>query len=206
MTAPEYWQTAIEYLATRDRVMANLIATYPQEMMINYHNPFGTLLRAIVGQQISVKAANKICDRLESLLGSFSPDLYLIATENDLRECGLSRPKIRYITNIARALEDGTLTPLNWSAMSDREVAQQLMSIPGIGPWTAEMFLIFHLHRADILPLGDIGLIRAIEVHYAAGNRLNKAEIETISQHWKPYRTVATWYLWRSLDPMPVQY
>jgi DNA-3-methyladenine glycosylase II len=140
------------------------------------------------------------------LLGDISPQNYLALDESQVRECGLSRSKIRYITNIAQALEQGVLTPLTWHSMTDRAVAEQLISIPGIGMWTAEMFLIFHLHRADILPLGDIGLIKAIELHYAAGNKLTKAEILDLARPWQPYRTVATWYLWRSLDPHPVQY
>ncbi len=206
MTAPPYWQEATNYLATKDRIIARLIASYPNEVMTNHQNPFSTLVKAIVGQQISIKAAATICQRLESLIGNFSTEDYLQAKEDDLRQCGLSRPKIRYITNVANALESGKLTPATWSTMSDDQIAKQLMSISGIGTWTAQMFLIFHLHRADILPLGDIGLINAIKLHYASGKDLSKSEIKKLAQLWQPYRTVATWYLWRSLDPIPVQY
>ena len=206
MTYPPYWQEAIEYLAAQDRVMANLIASYPHERMLNHHNPFHTLVKAIVGQQISVKAASAIGQRLESLLGTFSPKHYLAAAEDQLRQCGLSRQKIAYITNVARALEQGKLTPLAWPTMSDEEVVKQLISIKGIGTWTAQMFLIFYLHRPDVLPLGDVGLLKAIAVHYASGKELTIEDIVTISQSWKPYRTVATWYLWRTLDPIGVQY
>ncbi len=206
MTYPPYWQEAIEYLAAQDRVMASLIASYPHERMLNHHNPFHTLVKAIVGQQISVKAASAIGQRLESLLGTFSPKHYLAAAEDQLRQCGLSRQKIAYITNVARALEQGKLTPLAWPGMSDEEVIKQLISIKGIGTWTAQMFLIFHLHRPDVLPLGDVGLLKAIAVHYSSGKELTIADIVTISQSWKPYRTVATWYLWRTLDPIGVQY
>lgn len=206
MTTPPYWQEAIDYLVHKDQVIARLIATYPDEVMTNHQNPFSTLVKAIVGQQISIKAASKICQRLESLIGHFSTDLYLKAQEDDLRQCGLSRPKIRYIGNVARALEAGQLTPLTWTNMSDDEVTNQLISISGIGTWTAQMFLIFHLHRSDILPLGDIGLINAIKLHYNSGEDISKPELRKIAQVWRPYRTVATWYLWRSLDPIPVQY
>ncbi len=206
MTYPPYWQEAIEYLAAQDRVMASLIASYPHERMLNHHNPFHTLVKAIVGQQISVKAASAIGQRLESLLGTFSPKHYLALEETELRQCGLSRQKIAYITNVARALEQGKLTPLAWPTMSDEEVIKQLISIKGIGTWTAQMFLIFHLHRPDVLPLGDVGLLKAIAVHYASGKELTIEDIVTISQSWKPYRTVATWYLWRTLDPIAVQY
>ena len=206
MTHPPYWQEAINYLATKDQVIARLIRTYPNEAMLNHQNPFGTLVKAIVGQQISIKAAAAICQRLESLIGAYSTEHYLAAKESELRQCGLSRPKIRYITNVALALESGQLTPLNWSTMSDDEVAKQLMSISGIGRWTAQMFLIFHLHRSDILPLGDVGLVKAIKHHYGSEKQLSDWEIGAITQVWQPYRTVATWYLWRSLDPIPVQY
>ena len=206
MTTPPYWQEATDYLADKDQVIARLIANYPDEVMTNHQNPFSTLVKAIVGQQISIKAASKICQRLESLIGDFSSELYLKAQEGDLRQCGLSRPKIRYIANVAHALEADQLTPSTWSNMSDDEVAKQLMSISGIGTWTAQMFLIFHLHRSDILPLGDIGLINAIKLHYNSGEDISKSEVKKIAQVWQPYRTVATWYLWRSLDPIPVQY
>ncbi|MDJ0898172.1 MAG: DNA-3-methyladenine glycosylase [Xenococcus sp. MO_188.B8] len=206
MTAPAYWQKATDYLATKDQIIASIIASYPNEVMTNNQNPFSTLVKAIVGQQISIKAAATICQRLEALIGNFATEHYLLAKEDDLRQCGLSRPKIRYITNVANALESGKLTPATWSSMGDDEITKQLMSISGIGTWTAQMFLIFHLHRADILPLGDIGLINAIKLHYGSGQDLSKSEIKQLAQVWQPYRTVATWYLWRSLDPIPVQY
>ena len=206
MTSPPYWQEAIDYLAHKDQIIASLIATYPNEVMINHQNPFSTLVKAIVGQQISIKAAATICQRLESLINHFSTENYLAAKEDELRQCGLSRPKIRYITNVANALESDKLTPSTWSTMSDNEIAKQLMSISGIGTWTAQMFMIFYLHRADILPLGDIGLINAINLHYGSGKDLSQSDIKKIAQVWQPYRTVATWYLWRSLHPIPVQY
>ncbi|MDJ0599840.1 MAG: DNA-3-methyladenine glycosylase [Crocosphaera sp.] len=206
MTPPFYWEEAKEYLTANDQVMAGLIVSYPDEAMINYHNPFYTLVKAIVGQQISVKAANAISQRLEKLVGNISPINYLTKDEVALRSCGLSRQKITYITNIAQAFENKIFTPENWNHMTDEEITKQLMAIKGIGPWTAQMFLIFHLHRSDILPLRDLGLIKAIQEHYGTEKSLNSEQIQELSQRWKPYRTVATWYLWRSLDPIPVQY
>jgi DNA-3-methyladenine glycosylase II len=206
MTSPPYWQKATNYLATKDRIIANLVATYPNEAISNYQNPFYTLVKAIIGQQISIKAANAIFQRLESLVGYCSIEHYLAAKEDELRQCGLSRPKILYITNVANAFESQKLTPLTWYTMSDNEVAKQLMSVSGIGTWTAQMFLIFHLHRADVLPINDVGLLKAIKLHYGFGKKLSDSEIQKITQVWQPYRTVATWYLWRSLDPIPVKY
>ena len=174
--------------------------------MLPHQNPFRTLVKAIVGQQISVKAASAISQRLELTLGTWSTEQFLIAEESELRQCGLSRPKIRYITNVAEALESGKLTPATWSEINDEEVAKQLQSISGIGTWTAQMFLMFHLQRADILPIGDVGLRKAMEKNYSQGKSLTKEEMETIAQKWQPYRTVASWYMWRSLDPVPVEY
>ena len=206
MSSPSYWQEAKEYLSLNDAILADLIALYPSETMINYHDAFLTLVKAILGQQISVSAANAIYQRLESLLGKITVENYLERDTHLLRECGLSRQKIAYITNIIQGFKDGILTPQSWSDMNDKEVIEQLTSIKGIGPWTAQMFLIFHLHRRDIFPMADLGLINAIQLHYGGEKSLSKGEIKELSQGWKPYRTVATWYLWRSLDPLPVQY
>ncbi len=139
-------------------------------------------------------------------MGTISPQHYLATDEIALRQCGLSRQKISYITNIAKAFETGVLDPSTWTWMSDVEVTSELTSIKGIGPWTAQMFLIFHLHRKDVFPLADLGLINAIQRHYGQSQPLTKDQIQELSHQWKPYRTVATWYLWRSLDPLPVQY
>jgi DNA-3-methyladenine glycosylase II len=200
---PDYWQDAISYISRKDEVMAGLIALYPDAALINLGNPCQTLVRAVVGQQISVKAADTIWQRLERQVEKILPEQLLAVGEENLRQCGLSRQKISYIIAIASAFEAGMLTPNTWQQMSDKEVINQLVAIRGIGKWTAEMFLIFHLNRPNVLPLSDLGLLNAIRVHYGS---LNKLEIITRSQLWQPYRTVATWYLWRSLDPVAIQY
>ncbi|WP_107668886.1 DNA-3-methyladenine glycosylase [Cyanothece sp. BG0011] len=206
MTCPKYWHEAKEYLAKKDAILASLMTSYPSETIINYYNPFLTLANAIIGQQISVTAATTVSQRVKSLLGDITIKNYLEADQESLRQCGLSGRKISYITNIAQAFEQGVLTPQTWQTMSDQEVIKQLTSIKGIGPWTAQMFLIFHLHRKDIFPMADLGLINAIQRHYSTETPLTKEQIVQLSQQWKPYRTVATWYLWRSLDPASVQY
>ena len=200
---PYYWEKATEYLTIKDQVMGELINTYPDEILINMNNPFYTLTRAIVGQQISIKAADSIWERLQNKLPKMLPKQFLKLSEEELRLIGLSRHKINYITNTANAFEEGQLTPNQWEKMTDNEIIKQLLKIKGIGQWTVEMFLIFYLHRPDILPLADLGLINAIKLHYGD---LNKSQIKTLSQGWQPYRTVATWYLWRSLEPVVVQY
>ena len=203
---PFYWTEAITYLAARDRTLAQLIRAYPDGCLTHSGNPFYTLMRSILGQQISVKAADSIWERLELLFSEVTPQVYLSLEEDRLRQCGLSRQKIGYIRNIAEALENGMLTPDQWSDMNDNEVSQQLIKIKGIGTWTAQMFLIFYLHRQDIFPLADLGLVNAIQNLYGEEKPLNQAEIIELSQRWQPFRTVATWYLWRSLDSVAVQY
>ncbi|MGK7942901.1 MAG: DNA-3-methyladenine glycosylase [Microcystaceae cyanobacterium] len=206
MTTPSYWPQAQSALSQQDKVLGGLIAAYPDQNLINHHNPFYTLVKAVIGQQISVKAAEAVWQRLKALLTSISPQAYLQLSEADLRECGLSRQKIAYITNIAQAFQSGILDPADWAEMDDEGILKQLMSIRGVGIWTAQMFLIFHLHRPDILPLSDLGLVNAIHRHYSQDKTLSKPEMIELSQQWKPYRTVATWYLWRSLDPVVIQY
>jgi DNA-3-methyladenine glycosylase II len=206
VTTPPYWQTAIDYLTEQDEILGNLIGLYPTERLTNHHNPFHTLARAVVGQQISVKAADSIWSRLEKHLETISSESFLRLEMETLRGCGLSRQKVEYLTAIANAFHEGTLTPDQWAEMSDGDVRRQLVRVRGIGPWTAEMFLIFHLHRPDVFPLGDLGLINAIQGAYADERPLNTEEIRQLAKRWQPYRTVATWYLWRSLDPVPVQY
>lgn len=203
MNSPFYWQDAKIYLSAKDEILAKLITTYPQEVLTNFNNPFQTLIRAVVGQQISIKAAHSIWLKLRQILPNISPTDFLMVSEQNLRQCGLSRQKLNYMTNIANAFEQRILTPEQWQNMSDKEVIKQLIQIKGVGQWTAEMFLIFHLHRSDVFPLADIGLINAFRLHYGD---LTKAQISKYSEQWKPYRTVATWYLWLSLDPVTVQY
>lgn len=200
---PFYWQKALKHLQHQDKIIGNLITAYPHETLINHHNPFYTLMRAVVGQQISVKAAEAIWQRLASQLETITPHHFLTIDTEKLRQWGLSRQKINYITNVANAFLEGILTPSTWQEMSDDEIIKQLTQIKGIGKWSAQMFLIFHLHRPDILPLADLGLINAIHLHYG---KTTKIDIIKLSQLWQPYRTVAVWYLWRSLDPFVIQY
>ena len=188
MTCPSYWKEAIQYLSTQDEILAKIITAYPDETLLNSHNPFQTLMKAVVGQQISVKAAAAIGQRLHSLLGEITPQQYLTASEDDLRQCGLSRQKISYLSHIAQAFINDQLTPQDWPSMSDEQVAQQLTAISGIGVWTSQMFLIFHLHRPDILPLSDVGLVKAVQQQYGQAektllirHRDNCSAMETLS-------------------------
>ncbi len=201
---PPYWQEAVTFLHQQDEIISQLMMAYPHQPLKHTHgNPFETLVKAIIGQQISVKAANTVWYRLSTQLTTVSPSHLLQLSELQLRECGLSRQKIQYLGNIATAFREGLLTPEKWRYMGDEEVIKQLTKIKGIGQWTAQMFLIFYLQRPDILPLKDIGLINIIKQHY--GN-LSLPEIVKLSQKWQPYRTVAVWYLWLSWDGEAIHY
>lgn len=201
---PPYWQEAITFLHQQDEIISQLITIYPQSPLKNTHNnPFETLTKAVIGQQISVKAATTIWHRLSTQLTTVSPDHFLHLSDLQLRQCGLSPQKIKYLRAIASAFIDQFLIPEQWQDMEDQEVIKQLTTIKGIGEWTAHMFLIFYLQRPDIFPLKDIGLVNIIKQHY--GN-LSKPEMMELSQQWQPYRTVAVWYLWLSLDGIAIHY
>jgi DNA-3-methyladenine glycosylase II len=200
---PTYWEEAKAYLKERDSVLGELITLYEDPPLRSKRNLFETLIHSIVGQQISALAADAIWKRFLSLVGDVSPQGILAHPSEVLKAVGLSGRKVEYIQGLAR--EDWLLEH-PWHEESDDEVRKRLCALRGVGPWTAEMILIFSLLRPDIFPLGDIGVVRSIEKLYAEGKRLSNEELLTIGEVWKPYRTVATWYLWRSLDPEPVEY
>ena len=203
MKVSKNWEIAKEALSKNDSTMMKIIELYDGEKMQLKNNAFVTLVRSVVGQQISVKAADSVWKKLENLCSDdIQPDTINSFSEDELRSVGLSKSKANYIQNISKSDILGT----NWSNLSDNEIIDLLCQIKGIGRWTAEMFLIFHLARPNILPLGDIGLIKAIELNYNNGEKISKDRIETYRQKWAPWCTVATWYLWRSLDPIPVNY
>ena len=203
---PDYWSDAIAALSAADPVMARLIAAYPAEALVSRDDPFGTLARSIVGQQISVVAASSVWARLEREIGAVAPATLGAATDDSLLGCGLSRQKTRYLKGLASQFLCGALDPADWHGRDDEALIADLTKHKGIGRWTAEMFLMFHLMRPDVLPLDDIGLQRATGLHYGAGGKLAKAAIGPLAEAWRPWRSVATWYLWRSLDPIPVTY
>lgn len=206
LVVPDYWHEACQVLGERDPLLRSLIDQYPEVHFQSRGAAFETLLRAIVGQQISVKAAQSVWDRLEAHLGTVSVEQVILALSEDLRGCGLSQQKVRYIKDLAEHFASGAINPGRFRYLDDETLLAHLCDVRGIGRWTAEMFLIFHLQRPDIFPLQDIGLIRAVERHYLGGVRATPKEIAAVGERWRPWRTVATWYLWRSLDPFPVAY
>ena len=207
---PEYWDTAARALAKRDPVLRRLRARFPDISLTRRYDPFTTLARAITGQQISIKAAETVWSRVVAAAGAkrnrIAPPEILVLAPDVLRGCGLSQRKAEYITDLATRFADGRIRPRRWHAMDDEAVIAELVAVKGIGRWTAEMFLMFSLLRPDVLPLDDIGLQRAVELLYNDGKRISIKELREIGQTWAPWRSVATWYLWRSLEPEPVQY
>jgi DNA-3-methyladenine glycosylase II len=203
---PRYWKRACRELAARDEVLAGIIRAYRGETLASRGDAFGTLARSIVGQQISVKAADSVWRRLDEALEAISPEAVAGATLIRLQRCGLSGRKAEYLQGLARGFADGSLQPAQWSKLEDEVLVRELVRIRGIGRWSAEMFLIFHMLRPDVLPLADLGLQRAIRLHYHGERRVSLRRMQAIAGRWRPWRTVATWYLWRSLDPVPVEY
>lgn len=203
---PDYWQQACQELSACDTVMRRLIAQFPGATLESRGCAFTTLSRSIVGQQISVKAAESVWQRVIAAIPEIAPDIIAAADHNLLRSCGLSARKATYLQDLARHFTDGNLRETAWETMHDEAIINQLIQVKGIGRWTAEMFLIFHLQRPDVLPLDDIGLQRAMSLHYLDKQPIDKNTLIEIAQPWQPWRSVATWYLWRSLDPLPVAY
>ena len=209
-TTPDYWDDACRHLSKRDRVMRKLIPQFGEGRLQSRGDAFTTLARSIVGQQISVKAAQSVWERFAALLPEAShrlkPASVLALATADARGAGLSARKVEYLFDLAQHFESGSVHVRQWQQMDDEAIIEELVAIRGIGRWTAEMFLIFHLMRPNVLPLDDLGLLKGISVNYFSGEPVSRAAAREVGEAWAPYRSVATWYLWRSLDPLPVDY
>jgi DNA-3-methyladenine glycosylase II len=203
---PEYWDRAKRALARRDPALAGIMRRHPRVHLAARGEPFQTLARAIVGQQISVKAAQSVWNRVLEVAPAMTPAEVLAVRRPRLRACGLSDRKTEYIADLARHFAEGAVHPHRWPQMDDEAVIAELVAVRGIGRWTAEMFLMFNLLRPDVYPLGDLGLLRAVRLTYFRGRNVSVSRIRTLGEQWAPWRSVATWYLWRSLDPLPVEY
>jgi DNA-3-methyladenine glycosylase II len=204
---PAYWHEACAHLMKKDRVMRKLIPQFGEDCLQSRGDPFVTLARSVVGQQISVQAAQTIWDRFAKLTkGKLLPAKVLKFKVDDMRACGLSARKIEYLVDLALHFDSGALHVKQWEGMDDEAIISELIAIRGIGRWTAEMFLIFHLMRPNVLPIDDIGMLRGISENYFSGEPVSRSEAKEVGAGWAPYRSVAVWYLWRSLDPLPVEY
>ena len=211
-TTPEYWDEACKHLARRDRVMRKLIPRLAEGRLQSGGDAFTTLARSVVGQQISVRAAQTVWERLTAIVDGagpgrpIAPARVLAVEAPKLRGAGLSARKVEYLVDLARHFESGAVHVAQWRAMDDEAIVEELVAIRGIGRWTAEMFLIFHLMRPNVLPLDDVGLLKGISLNYFSGEPVSRAEAREVGDAWAPFCSVATWYIWRSLDPLPVAY
>lgn len=211
---PDYWDDACRALSQADPVMARIIAAHGQAHLASRGDPFQTLARSIVGQQISVKAAQAVWDRFSAAARTVTPDRVCRMRASTLAACGLSVRKGEYLKDLAARFRSGEVDPCRWPGLDDESIIAELVAVRGIGRWTAEMFLIFNLLRPDVLPVDDLGVLRAISLNYPRSAqdaaeptaRQMRAEALGVGERWRPWRTVATWYLWRSLDPVPVEY
>ncbi len=206
LVQPGYWDEACRHLSRKDRVMKRLIAQSDGACLQTRGDAFITLARSIVGQQISVKAAQSVWDRFVLLPRTMTAANVLKLKVDDMRSAGLSARKIEYLVDLALHFDSGAIDVEAWKSMDDEAIVAELVGIRGIGRWTAEMFLIFHLMRPNVLPLDDIGLINGISRNYFSGDVVSRSDARDVAVAWAPYCSVATWYIWRSLDPLPVAY
>ncbi|WP_334051981.1 DNA-3-methyladenine glycosylase [Burkholderia cepacia] len=197
---PAYWDKACADLVKRDRILKKLIPKFGPAHLVKRGDPFVTLARSVVGQQISVPSAQSLWARIGDACPKLAPLPVIRLGADKLIACGLSKRKTEYILDLAQHFVSGALHVDKWTSMDDEDVIAELTQIRGISRWTAEMFLIFNLSRPDVLPLDDPGLIRAISVNYFSGEPVTRSEAREVAANWEPWRTVATWYMWRSLD------
>ena len=206
LATPAYWAEACKHLVKKDRVMKRLIPQFGDAALQTRRDAFTTLARSIVGQQSSVKAAQAVWERFAALSRTLSPAHVLKLKVDDMRAAGLSARKIDYLVDLALHFDNGKLHVKDWESMDDEAIIAELVDIRGIGRWTAEMFLIFYLQRPNVLPLDDPGLITGISQNYFSGEQVSRSDAREVAEAWKPWCSVATWYIWRSLDPLPVAY
>jgi len=202
---PEWWGPAKQVISTSDVLLKSVIEDFEEPSLSSRGDLFATLIKSIVGQQISVIAASAVWSRFCECVGEVNEESILAKSHQELREVGLSHRKVEYIVGIAKAWQDG-YDDIDWDSMSDEEVINELIKLRGVGRWTVQMLLIFALLRQDVFPIDDIGLIRGMEKLYNSENKLEQSELYGISEKWKPYRTMGVWYIWRTIDPEPVEY
>ena len=205
MTKPKYWDQGKKYLSKKDKILGKLIKKYKGNLKTR-SDPFFSLCKSIVGQQISVQAASSVWKKLETKAKKIHPKNIYKLTPKQLASCGLSRQKISYLKILAKKFLNKELDIKKLKKMNDQDAIKYLVQVKGIGVWTAEMFLFFNQMRPDIFPVQDIGLLRGISNNYKTKYPPSPSQLKKFKQKWSPYCTVATWYLWRSIDPEPIQY
>jgi len=204
---PAYWRKAKKILSKRDPVLRKIIKKYNKAFLTSKNNPFFSLCRTIVGQQISTKAADSIWSKFETKCRKrIVPKVVLKLSSKNLKSAGLSRQKVSYLKNIAKAFKNRSFDIKKLQKMNDDEAISYITKLKGLGVWSAEMFLMFNLNRPDVFPIKDIGLLRAISKNYKTSYPPSKRFLDKISKLHAGYRTVFTWYMWRSIDPSDVEY
>ncbi|MCQ8897185.1 DNA-3-methyladenine glycosylase 2 family protein [Limnobacter humi] len=205
--APDYWRQACQELARRDAVWAGLIERHADRALRSRGAPYETLLRSLIGQQISVKAADAVWGRVVAALGDVVDSRRLLnLPEERLRAAGLSRSKVSYARALSEFHQAGQLDLALLDGLTDDECIRHLCAIKGIGPWTAHMFLMFGLRRPDVWPADDLGIQKGLSRQFFNGQPITAKEALQFGEKLRPWRTVAAWYLWRSLDPAVVDY
>ena len=203
---PKYWNKGVKYLSNKDIVLKRIIDQFPNQSLKLNNNSFHALINSIIGQQISVSAANSMKTKLFFLKKNITPRTIKNIKKIDLRNCGLSKQKILYINNIADYFLNNKSFVNEISKLDDEIIRENLIKIKGIGNWTVDMFLLFTHGSSNIFPSGDLGFVKAISKHYKKDIPINEKILRKLHQKWSPYSSIATWYLWRSLDPIPVSY
>ena len=203
---PKYWNKGKIYLSNKDKVLKKLIQTYRNEYLNLNSNYFHSLINSIIGQQISVSAADSMKTKFFKLKRNITPQTVSKLRTTDLRKCGLSRQKILYIRNISKFFLQNKKFIKNINKSSEEEIYNNLIEIKGVGNWTIHMFLMFSYGSSNIFPTGDLGFLKAISKLYKVQLPISERKLKLLYKRWSPYSSQATWYLWRSLDPIPVNY
>ena len=203
---PKYWNKGKVYLSNKDKVLKKLIQTYRNEYLNLNSNYFHSLINSIIGQQISVSAADSMKTKFFKLKRNITPQTVSKLRTTDLRKCGLSRQKILYIRNISKFFLQNKKFIKNINKSSEEEIYNNLIKIKGVGNWTIHMFLMFSYGSSNIFPTGDLGFLKAISKLYKVQLPISERKLKLLYKKWSPYSSQATWYLWRSLDPIPVNY
>lgn len=206
MSSPAYWDEAKAHLIKRDKTLKKIITNYEGEALQLRGDGFKTLARSIVGQQISVKAADSVWKKFLMVVGEAKPEIVAKTDATLLRAAGLSTSKVVYMHALANHFLENKKLIKRWPDMEDEDIIKELTSIKGIGQWTAEMFLIFGLGRPDVFPVADLGLLKGIYRHYNNSEKMPLDAVRAVGEKWRPYRSMGTWYMWRALDPVPVGY
>ena len=202
----DWWKEAVFYLSDNDPIMKNIINNHNEDYLQSRDDPFNALCRTIIGQQISVKAAASIWNKFATGTKNINPKNVIKYGNNNIRKCGISNKKAEYIIGLSNFFIENPDSVNLWKKMDDKSIIKELCQLKGIGPWSAEMFLMFCLLRPDVLPLGDLGLRRAVGKNYLNTFDPTYEEVEKVAKKWIPYRSAATWFLWKSIDPIPVAY